>query len=292
MILVTTPTGDIGSRVLTRLMTDTELPIRAILREPSNLPLALRKRIDVVEGSHGDAETIGAALEGIDRVFWLPPGDPTAESAKAAYVDFSRAFAEALPTTSVTHVVGVSALGRGWNHYAGLVSESIAMDDMIAKTGVAYRALACSSLMDNLKRQTQSLRDGKFFAPTPAYLPLPHVAKSDVAAVAAGLLSRVDWNGAEDIPLHGPENLTFAEIAKTLTDVLGRPVVFSEVSMEGFAESLRKNGASPGMTQDYVAMLTAKNDRMDTLLRDTPRHNTPTTFRTWAEAELRPTVLD
>lgn len=292
MILVVTPTGDIGARVLTRLMADKDLPIRVILRDPSKLSQALRDRLDIITGSHGDAETIGAALNGIDRVFWLPPGDPTAESAKAAYVDFSRPFADALPASSVTHVVGVSALGRGWDRYAGLVSESIAVDDMIAKTGVAYRALACASLMDNIKRQTLSLRDGVFFEPTPADLPLPHVAKSDVAEVAAGLLSRPDWNGAEDIPLHGPENLTFAEIAETLTDVLDRPVAFTEVSMEGFTETLRKNGASLGMTQDYVAMLTAKNDGMDALLRDAPRHNTPTTFRTWAEAELRPAVLD
>ncbi len=291
MILVTTPTGDIGARVMTRLLAHGGLPIRVILRDPGKLPEALRDRVDIIKGSHADAGTITAALAGVYRVFWLPPGDPAADSAKTAYVDFSRPFAEALPASDVTHVVGVSALGRGWGRYAGLASESIEMDDMIGKTGVAYRALACGSLMDNLMRQTQPLREGAFFAPTPADLALPHVAKSDVAAAAARLLSRPDWDGVEDIALQGPEDLTFTEIADTLTDVLGRPVSFTEISMEAFADTLRANGTSPGMTLDYVAMLTAKNDGMDTMLRNTPRHQTPTTLRDWAEAELRPAVL-
>ena len=290
MILLTTPTGDIGARVLRHLL-EAGSPVRVILRDAARLPEGARGRVEVVEGSHADAAAIGPALEGVERVFWLPPGDPAAPSAEAAYVDFSRPFAAALPGSGVTHVVGVSALGRGWQRPAGLVSASLAMDDLIAATGVAYRALACASLMDNVMRQTGPIRDGALHAPTPGDLPLPHVAKADVAAVAARLLLSPGWDGVEEVPLHGPEDLTFDEIARTLSDVLGRPVAFHEMSMEAFDGMLRSMGTSDGMARDYAHMMTAKNEGMDRMHPDAPRHDTPTTFRAWAEAELRPAIL-
>jgi hypothetical protein len=53
------------------------------------------------------------------------------------------------PRHSVKLVVGVSALGRGtpWADRAGFVTGSLAMDDLIASSGVAYRALCNPSFM-------------------------------------------------------------------------------------------------------------------------------------------------
>lgn len=51
-----------------------------------------------------------------------------------AYTGFTRPAAEALTAHGVGHVVGVSALGRGTPlaDRAGLVTASLAMDDLIA----------------------------------------------------------------------------------------------------------------------------------------------------------------
>lgn len=194
MILITTPTGEIGARVLRHVL-DAEQTVRVIVRDASKLDADAANHIDVIEGSHGEAAVIGPALHGVKSVFWLPPGDPTLPNAEMAYVNFSQPFCEALLSSDVTHVVGVSALGRGWQKPSGLAGASIAMDDLIGKMGVAYRALASASLMDNLLRQVGPIRaDGMFYAPTPADLALPHVAKSDVAAIAARLLvTRLAW---------------------------------------------------------------------------------------------------
>lgn len=288
MIVVTTPTGGIGARVLQGLL-DNGRDVRVVLRDPTRLSHSIRTRVEVVEGSHGDRDALVQALDGATSVFWLPPGSPDASSAYAAYVAFSEALCDALPRSSVTHVVGVSAIGRGWKKPAGQVTASLAMDDKIGATGVAYRALACASLMDNLVRQIDSLAvRGVFYQPTPGDLPLPHVAKRDVANVASSLLLTPDWDGIAEIPLLGPANLTFKEMAATLSDVLDRAVVFEEMPMDQFASFLRATGASEGMLQAYVEMLTAKNEGMDTMPTAAPRDLTPTTFRLWCETELRP----
>ncbi len=288
MIVITTPTGDIGARVLVHTL-EAGGHVRVILRDPARLPDNVRDRVDVMTGSHSDANIIAPALDGATSVFWLPPGAPTADGPEEAYLDFSRAFCDALPTSSVTHVVGVSALGRGWDKPAGHVTASLAMDDMIGATGVNYRALACASLMDNIARQADQIREaGAFFQPTPGGTRLPHVAKSDVAAVASRLLLDLSWDGVMEIPLCGPEDLTFEEMAATISDVVGREIRFQEMPMDDFAAMMKSMGASNGMAQGYVDMISAKNEGMDTMQRPVDRSETPTSLRTWCETELRP----
>lgn len=288
MILVTTPTGDIGRRVLSQLRA-AQVAVRVVARDASKLPQ--EPHLHVVEGSMSDTVAIDRALAGVMRVFWLPPGDPTLPSAEAAYIDVSRAFCDALPGSDVTHVVGISALGRGWTKPAGHVTATLAVDDMIAATGVHYRALACASLMDNIARQAAPIRNiGRFFQPTPPDLKLPHVAKADVARIAADLLMDPHWTGVDALPLLGPEDLSFNEMAVILSDVLGREIAASELPMEHFREMMRDLGASAGMAQAYVEMLTAKNEGMDHLVTRGSQHDTPTTFREWCEDELLPLV--
>ena len=290
MILLTTPTGDIGHRVLRQLLT-AGASVRVIARDASKLSPDVR--VDVVEGSMADATTITQALAGVTRVFWLPPGDPTLPSAEAAYCGISQAFCDALPNSGVTHVVSISALGRGWPKPAGLVTATLKVDDMIARTGVHLRALTCASLMDNIARQVAPVRaTGMFYQPTPSDLKLPHVAKADVARVAADLLLETDWTGVEELPLLGPENLSFGDMAFVMSEILGREVRAMELSMDQFGQMMRDLGTSDGMVQAYVDMIVAKNDGMDNLVDHASRRLTPTRFRDWCNREFRPLIGD
>src|SRR6476619_3079053 len=175
MIVLTTPTGLIGHQVLDRLL-DRGQPLRVIVRKPSALTARVRDHVDVIEGSHGDAAVADEAFAGADAVFWLTPPDPRAPSVDAAFVGFTRPAAEAFKRHGVKRVVGVSALGRGtpWAARAGYVTGSLAMDDLIASTGVAYRALTNPSFMDNLVRQAETIkRQERFLSPIAGDRKLP-----------------------------------------------------------------------------------------------------------------------
>jgi len=89
MIVVTTPTGQIGHQVLDSVLDNSEA-IRVIARDPSRLSRHVRERVEVVQGSHGDIDVVDSAFAGANSVFWLVPPDPQAESVEAAYVDFTR----------------------------------------------------------------------------------------------------------------------------------------------------------------------------------------------------------
>src|SRR3989449_4987813 len=240
MIVVTAPTGTIGHQVLTRLL-ESGARIRVIARDPSRIPSHMLERLDVVQGSHGDIDVVNQAFAGADSVFWLVPPDPHAESVEAAYVDFSRSACEAFKRQGVKRVVGVSALGRGtpWAAHAGLVTASLAMDDLIASTGVSYRALTNPSFMDNLLRQVESIKNqGLFSLPISGRLKQPSCATRDTAAVAAKLLLDHSWGGVASRPVLGPEDLSYHDMAQIMSGVLGKPVRFQQIPGEAFKARL------------------------------------------------------
>ncbi len=294
MIVVTAPTGLIGHQVLNNLF-DSDEPIRVIARDPSRLPTHTRERVEVVQGSHGDLDVVTRAFAGADSVFWLVPPDPRAPSVEAAYVDFSRPACEAFKSQKVKRVVGISAFGRGTAvaAHAGYVTASLAMDDLIASTGVSYRALTMPSFMDNLLRQVESIKNqGLFTAPMSGDLKQPTCATRDIAAVASRLLLDHSWSGVSEIPVLGPEDLSFNDMAQIMSEVLGKPVRFQQIPAdETFKARLLQRGSSEAMAQGYLDMWNAYNQELAITRPRPPEGTTPTSFRQWCEEVLKPAIL-
>ena len=88
MIVITTPTGMIGRQVLDRVL-EADESVRVIVRDASRLAPAALERVEVIEGSHGDAKVVDRAFTGADSVFWLaPPNRPP--HAGRGLMDFAR----------------------------------------------------------------------------------------------------------------------------------------------------------------------------------------------------------
>jgi uncharacterized protein YbjT (DUF2867 family) len=294
MIVITAPAGNIGRQVVANLL-DTGEQLRLVARDLSGIPADTRRRVEVIEGSHGDSAVVDQAFDGADAVFWLTPPDPRAESVEAAYVGFTRPAAEAFRKHGVRRVVGVSALGRGtpWAARAGYATASLAMDDLIASTNVAYRALTNPSFMDNIAGQGEAIKNqGMFFSPIDGDRKLPAVATRDIAGAAARLLLDDRWTGTGEVPLLGPQDLSFNDIAEIISDVLGKQVRFRQITFEAYKERFVGFGMSDAMAQGMTDMAWAKNEGLDNAVLRTPANSTPTSFRQWCDEVLKPAVLD
>jgi uncharacterized protein YbjT (DUF2867 family) len=290
MIVVTAPTGQIGRQVIDNILPSGEA-IRVIARDPSRLPAHVRERVEVVPGSHRDLDVVTKAFAGADTVFWLVPGDPRAESVEDAYVDFARPACDAFKNLGVQRVVGISALGRGWPRNAGLVSATLAMDDLIASTGVSYRALTMPSFMDNMLRQVEPIKSqGMFSGPGSPDRKAPACATRDIAAVAARLLLDHSWTGVESVPVLGPEDLSPNDMARIMSEVFGKPIRFQQIPRDAFKARLLANGSSEAMAQAMLNMVVAKDEGLDNAEPRTPQATTPTSFRQWCEEVLKPAV--
>lgn len=291
MIVITTPTGNIGHHVVQNLL-DAGETVRVIARDPSRLPQEVGDRFEVVKGSHGDPVVVDRAFDGAEAVFWVAPPNPS-ETLDASYTDFTRPAAEAIRRHRVGRIVVVTALGRGteWQDRAGLVTASIRMVDLLNETGAAVRGLAMPGFVENALQQAGAIRNGQMFGPLDPDKKVPHTATRDMGAGAAQLLRDRSWASQADVPVLGPEDLSFNEIASILSEVLGREVRYQQVPFDSFKAQLLGRGMSEAFAQGFVDMMRAKNEGMDNAIPRSAANTGPTSFRQWAEEELKPVLL-
>ena len=300
MIVVTTPTGQIGQEVLHHLL---DAPhdgagIRVIARDPDRLSERVREHVErghveVVRGSHADPAVLKEACSGADRLFWLVPPIPSADSVEGHFRNFTEPLREVTGRQGVERVVGVSTLGRGVAKNAGQISASLAMDEAIGAMGVHYRALCPPFLMENLLRQAPSMRDaGVFFMAAAEDRVLRTCTTRDIAATAARLLLDRSWTGQGDVPLVGPDELSPEGMAQAVSEVLDRPVRVQRTSSADYRARLLRFGASEAWAQGLADMVDALDDQgfYGVAAPSTPE-TAPTGFRQWCEDVLRPAVL-
>lgn len=165
MIVVTTPTGQVGQHVVQGLLAASE-SIRVIVRNPQRLPSEVRNQVEVVQGNHNDAAVTMQAFEGASAVFYVVPSNPSTHDVRLHYRAFAEAAASALTAHGVRRVVAVSTLGRGYRREAGHLSAALHAEPILEGTGVDYRSLAMPFFMDNLLNQVTAVKEhGTFFMP-------------------------------------------------------------------------------------------------------------------------------
>jgi uncharacterized protein YbjT (DUF2867 family) len=165
------------------------------------------------------------------------------------------------------------------------------MDDLIATTGVSYRAVVNPSFMDNLLRQVEAIKtQGAFFLPISGELKQPSACVRDIAATAAKLLLNRSWSGVGSVPVLGPEDLSCNDMAQIISNVLNKPVRFERISGDAYKARLLQAGMSDAMAQAALEMWVAYDKGLDTFEPRTPESTTPTNFGQWCEDVLKPRV--
>ena len=293
MFVITAPTSQIGSQLIGDLLA-ADAPVRVIARDPGRLAPEVRDRVEVVQGTHADPAVLTKALAEGDALFWLVAANPAATQRSEALAGFTQGVLPVIAGQGVSRIVGVSALGRGsaMAGRAGLVTESLAMDDLIASSGIAYRALACPSFMDNTKRQAAALREqGVLHGPIDPARTVRTCATRDIAATGARLLLGEGWTGFAEAPVLGPADTTYTEMVAVMSEVLGREVRYQQTSFDAYREQMLRAGMSEWMAANMTDMAAAKNDGLDDFQPRTAGTSTPTTFRQFCEETLKPLAV-
>ena len=114
MIVVTTPTGKIGSQVIPHLLAANQ-SVRVVVRDASRLAPEVRENVDVVTGSLGDTATMEKALKGAESVFLVVPPSFSDNNDAEYYLRFTRPALHAIKSQGVKRVVDVSVLDAEQN---------------------------------------------------------------------------------------------------------------------------------------------------------------------------------
>ena len=291
MIVVTTPTGHIGSQVLAKLM-ETSEKLRVIARHPSKLSDHVKQRVQVVEGSMDDADTMNRACQDADQLFFVIPPSHQCTDVNEYYLNFARIASEAIENQNGMRVVFISGTGLGHEKNAGPVSASFWVEKEIEKLNAASMILHCGTFMENLIHSIPSIKSNQMIGtPVPGDIKCPWVATQDIAHVAVRLLLDPTWTRKGSVGVLGPKDISYNEIAKILSDVLGQNIGYQQISDDLLKSKMMEFGASDAAARGLVEIYASMTNGTFNLVRRTPQSSTPTSFYKWCENVFKPIFL-
>lgn len=287
-IVVTTPTGRVGSRVL-RLLLQAGARPTVLLRDPDKLDAATRERVDLVRGDQGDVEAVLEATRGADRLFWVDPPTPD-EDPIAGHARMGANAARAIQENEIAHTVFLSSVGAEKRHGVGEIDGLARTEQALDATGANVLHLRCGYFFTNLLMEADSLREGILSTTWPLDSAIPWVDPRDIGDVAAVRLLAGNWSGSVVQAVHGPKDLSFSQVAKVLGRALGRPVRAERVSDDQVRAALRSAGSSQGQVEGVVGMAAGMRENFVPEQERGVLTTTPTTLAAWAHAHLLPAL--
>ncbi|MFC8710661.1 NAD(P)H-binding protein [Streptomyces sp. NPDC057197] len=285
-IVVTTPTGHVGSRVV-RLLLQAGVRPRVLVRDPARLEPDVRERVDARRGDLTDAGFVREAMAGADAAFLVDPTPHTAEDPVGTSRRTGAGLAAAVREGGVRRVVFLSSVGAELRHGAGHIDGLAAVEEQLDATGADVLHLRCGYFFTNLLLSLDDLAAGRLTTADAPDRTLPWTDPRDIGDIAAARLLCDTWHGRTVQGVHGPEDLSWRRVAQILTAALGREIRLRTVSDDDVRRTLAAAGLAPDAVDAVVGMTTGTR----TLVPEQPRDavtTTPTALAGWAHAHLRP----
>lgn len=287
-IAIATPQGNVG-RHLTRMLIRAKVRPLLLTRHPENNPTAVAERVDLVRTDSHQPGQVVSATAGVDAVYWVDPStdspDPLGDYHRA-----TESIVASVEANRIGRVVLQSSIGAEKRHGAGeidgLAETEVALDNCDADV----THLRCGFFFTNLLLDLASIKARRFQTVLPPDSPMSWVAPRDIAEVAALTLLNPAWTGRHVRAVHGPEDLTWSQAAKIISEELNQEVRVEHISDAQMREQYLQAGMPPGMADAVLGMSTGlcegfvpEQDR--TLLTTTPTH-----LRSWIHEDLIPVL--
>jgi uncharacterized protein YbjT (DUF2867 family) len=232
MILVTGATGNVGSQVV-RQLGDRGAKLRVFVRDPDRAAQILGD-VDTVTGDFAEADSLRAALDGVQRLFLACANDPR-------QVEYETRVIDAAVDAGVQRIVKLSTAGAQLDSPLSFARWQGQIEQHLRSVPVPAVLLHPCFSMANLLGLADPVRyQGVLPAPV-GDAKIAMIDPSDVAAVAVLALTE-DGHDGRTHSLTGPEPVTFSQVAEALSAAVGRAVTFADVPEAATGDSMRANG--------------------------------------------------
>ncbi|GGR39654.1 uncharacterized protein YbjT (DUF2867 family) [Nocardioides luteus] len=285
-IAVTTPRGNVG-RHLTHMLVRAGVRPTLLTRHPEDISAALAEHVDPVRADSCEPEQVVAATAGVDALYWVnPPAgspDPIADHRRA-----TESVIAAVEANRIGRVVFQSSVGAEKRHGAGDIDGLAETEVALDGCGADVTHLRCGYFFTNLLFEAESVGAGLLQTVLPLDAPMSWVAPRDIAEVAALTLLNSEWGGRRVQAVHGPEDLTWAQVAAILTEEVGHEVRVERIADEQMREQYLRAGMPPAMAEAMLGMSTGLRDGFEPEQERSTATTTPTRLRSWISEELVP----
>ncbi|CAN5597810.1 SDR family oxidoreductase [soil metagenome] len=256
-VLISGAAGDTGRPAVAE-STKLGLDVRALVHNMDERAYALADLgAEIVQGDLLDINTVRPAMEGVDAAYLVWPVAP---GLLQATVNFAQAAKEA----GVGTVLNQSQRSANRWSTSDSCRDSFIAEEVLNWSGLNVVHLRPTYFLEWLLYpwQLPYLQQGVLRMPVGKGRHSP-IAADDQGRVIARLLQNADGHIGTTIPISGPVEMDHEQMAAELTEALGRKIVFQDLPVEEYVESLRDMGVPPYVVQHFGgAMVDYQNGHM------------------------------
>jgi len=244
---VTGATGHLGRLAVDALLRR-GVPARnvfALVRDPGKADDLAALGVGVRQADYDRPETLGPALEGIERLLLV--SSPAAENPLEQHTNVIRA----ADAADVGFVVYTSILHADETENV-LAPKHADTEDVLQASGLPFAVARNGWYIENYTTRLDEYLTAGEIVGAAGEGRVSAATRADFAEAAVSLLTGdiVDQQGYWEL---GGEAFTMSELAATITEVTGKEVVYRDLSPEAFTDHLR----AAGLDDDTAGFVTA-----------------------------------
>ena len=236
-VLVTGATGDTGRATVDELLARSH-QVRALAHGQDERSKKLQDRgVEVVYGDLLDFGQVKAALDGVQRAYFVYPIRPGILQATAY-------FAQAAKEAGVDGIVNMSQISAREDAKSHAATDHWLAERVFDWSGVTVAHIRPTYFAEWLLYLAPMIKAGLLHVPFGTGKHAP-IAAEDQSRVIVGILENPASHRGKIYPLYGPVEFTYKEIAQVLSRVLGKDVQYKQVSIDTMLQLMASGGQKP-----------------------------------------------
>lgn len=254
MYAITGVSGHTGSVVADTLLAQGK-QVRVIVRDAAKGEPWKARGAEVAVASLDDTAALTRAFTGTEGAYvLLPPNmgtsDPLGTNAK-----LTSSIAAAVRASKVPHVVLLSSVGAQHPDGTGPIRAVHNAERELAATGAGFTAVRAAYFQENWGSSLGTLESGTVYTFVPTELRFPQVATADIGRTAAAALVEGAPRGqTRIIELSGPREISGDDVARALTQIVGKPVQVAAAPLDGVVPTFTGFGISKEVAELFREM--------------------------------------
>ncbi|MFD4504565.1 NAD(P)H-binding protein [Streptomyces sp. NPDC058457] len=255
MIVVTGATGQLGGRIVDRLLD--RVPAEEVgvsVRDPEKARSLADRGVRVRQGSFTEPAGLTHAFEGASQIL-IVSVDRMGEEAVRQH----RTAIDAAVAAGARRIVYTAHMGASPTSRFQACRDHAATEEALAATGVAWTSLRNGFHADSgLGFLAQGLESGEVALPADG--PVCWTAHADLAEAAAVILTDEGRFEGPTPPLTASEALTFADLAALASELTGRTVTRTTAPDDTFRAHLVAGGVPADTADQLLGIFTAARE--------------------------------